>query len=318
MVIGEAIENSVEKDMQRAGWVGLFRLHGPKDGYVLILGGLFTDKRGNLIVGSEPYMWLQAGVDPKRIVSIEGWNKGVHEQNCKNRAGIKCIWSDLKEGGLAKVVEDFVSKKKTVALVNADFMGTHTREHSSISRIMRALAHQKQNALLFVNLCALKRCGADKGKFNVIDSLKEHDDFRLELRTDEYNRAKWDFIFLTINGEASRTFEYVSDHAPMQSFFLAKTRNHDFKMEREISVEVKKDPKMVAAGHKAADTRRMNQMKRYPEKRGRKEIYGLEVCKQVAKFLIKGQSLTDVCAKLDLPYMSIWQALKRHGYATKH
>ena len=149
-------------------------------------------------------------------------------------------------------------------MVNADLMATHVKLHSTVANIMENLSKQQANALLFTNLSSLVRVGDTKGKSNVLDRLKSHHDFRYQFSKGTWNRAQWNVVPLTINGAKGNdrnVFEYVSDHTPMQTVFLHKTKNPDYVASRtiiQVKSTSKKNPIMVEAGRKAYETRLKN------------------------------------------------------------
>lgn len=263
MIVGNAIEGSPEKDAQRGMWKGLYRDHGRRnEGSIVILGGLFSDKKGKIIEDSEVDVWLKSGVPAWAIVSVE-CNKKVADQCKKNKAGVRVVYMPMSHinnegdncpvewggiGGIRRVIGDMVAKGEDISLVNADLMATADTLHDTVAGIMESLSKQKSDALLFVNLASLRRIvpkGHKAGKKNVHEALREYEDFRTQERKGKYNKAVWETIGVTINERHS--FEYSSCRTPMQSLFLKKTRNKSYVGERPVKVvKIKvKAPKKV-------------------------------------------------------------------------
>jgi len=252
MIVGNAIEYSPEKDAQRGMWKGLYREYGRRDqGSIVILGGAFCDKKGNIIEDSEVDVWLKSGVPAWAIVSVE-CNKKVADLCKKNKAGVRVIYMPLSHinnegdncpvewggvGGIRRVVGDMVANGEDISLVNADLMATADTLHDTVAGIMESLSKQRNDALLFLNMSSLRR--KHGGKSNVMDALKEHEDFRTQERKSKFNKANWETIGVTVNEQ--HHFEYVSNVTPMQSLFLKKTRNKSYAGERPVKeIKIKK------------------------------------------------------------------------------
>jgi hypothetical protein len=284
-------EETIEKRIWRAVCVEVIREQFPngipKGQKAVILGGEYADKRGNLIQGSEVDQLLRSGlVKPKQIISVD-CNPDLVKQLDKNKLGIRNIYMPLSHkldekdcpvlrgevGGLERVVMNLVGAGEILAYVNADLMGTHIREGLTCAGIASALNHQKENAILILNINSHIRNAKDKNdrgrtEYGVSFDLCRHSSYREAIRKSKFNPSAWSEIPMTINER--HTFEYVSDHAPMQSVFLLKEKNPDYVGER-VMVEVKAtkhigggkgqaDPeKWRLAGLKAYETRLRNQ-----------------------------------------------------------
>lgn len=272
-------EESIEKYIWRSACIGVIRQFYPKGipagQFLVTLGGLYINKNGNLIMGSEIDQLLRSGfVKAEQIVSVDCDPKVV-ARNDMGKLGVRNVYLPLthklgekdcqvkwgEPGGIEKMVKDMVAAGETIAVVNADLMATHVKLHSAVANIMEHLSKQKANALLFANLSSLVRVGETAGKGDVLENLKGHDDFNAQFRKGKFNPCCWTPVPMTINGK--HTFEYVSDHTPMQTVFLSKTTNPDFKVgSMRIGVKLSnnkdKNPVMVEAGRKAYETRLRN------------------------------------------------------------
>ncbi len=319
-------EESLEKKVWRSTCIEVmhdkFPNGIPKGQLYVTLGGLYADRRGKLIPGSEIDKVLKSGlVKGNQIVSVD-CDKSVVDQNNKVGLGIKNVYMPLKHinaegdkcpvkrgeyGGIERVVENLIEDGKIIAVLNADLMGMPKSQEPTITGMMFSLNKQVEPSLYIVNL-ALSCPFGKKLSNSVLDELKsikwdggDYEVFSEALRKNSSSHSVWREVPLFLNGE--KGIEYTSGTIPMQTVFLSKTTNPDFvafKEKEVVAVEVKTQ----TVPHEKLTSWSRN--KKYSDTIIRNIILKVEA----------GESLVEICNKRKLYVPSIRTAIRQRPHLT--
>ena len=234
------------------------------DGYIITLGGLYTDKNGKLKHGSEIYWFLEMNRwNPKRIISVDNdpitvnRNKSNMDPRCK---GIVNICGNFKD-----VVFQY-SQKVNISVVNFDSCGDAHTHGWEVSCMMDDLnSTYKGEKTLFLTNWNIKgrSTGGAYDAFDVLKKSSFHQGEReysfhqvqrgFSAMIDEYTSSTWKHFGAEVNGKKDCDFKYVGGfNSPMQSVWFVREGNI------KTLPQTKKNPVMVAAGKKAWETRRAN------------------------------------------------------------
>ena len=284
-----------EKRVHRPVQCEAIRLHFPRPekeaGLLVTLGGLYTDKQGNLIKLSEMWYLLEVlGWNPKRIVSVD-ITKEVVDRNNTNRdprcKGIRNVYMPLtykrkdgedcpvqfgQIGGIERVISNLISMGEKVSVVLSDLMGTVRINAPDTIGMAYDLSKQKGKVLLLNNFTNLERrngvTGHGIGKHNASTELWEGDTVgRHGLPFKKVAHGIWKEFTLNLNdGSENKQFSYTGNRTPMQTVFLVKTAGTKQppkaivqKEERSEKVKcIKRTGNYSAGAKKAWATRRAN------------------------------------------------------------
>ena len=284
-----------EKRVHRAVQVEATRLHFPnpekEKGLLITLGGIYTDKQGKLVRGSEVWYLVEVlGWNPKNILNvyINREAKAVNDANKDPRCkGIRNVYMPLsykqeegnacpvgwgEMGGVERVVNNLVNKGEKVSVVLLDLMGIVRTCLPTLIGITTDLRNQKGKFLILGNYNALERRnknGEAKGKYNASEEMWSSTVTGrngLTFKQCAHGSVKEFTLNLNANDAADggKQFAYTGGHAPMQTVFLIGKGGKPLKVKAVKTEKVKtvkrteKDPKWIAAGKKAYATRLAN------------------------------------------------------------
>lgn len=246
------------------------------DGYIITLGGLYTDKNGNLIKGSEIWWFLEVcNWNPARIISVDK-DITVVERNQTN-TDPKCKGIINRCGDFVDIVGEYTDTDN-ISVVNFDSCGDANTYGWQMAVMMDNMnARSEGEKTLFLTNWNIKgrSTGGSYDAYEIIKnggfSQNEQEYSFHQIRRgfsselEEYTDSSWKHYGAELNGKKDVDFLYIGGYnTPMQSVWFVREGKVTIKRknENEKSIITKKNGKssaeLTAIAKKAWETRRAN------------------------------------------------------------